>query len=189
MRVRRRWWGLVVALALVGPGCDDDGGGGGGGMKARPAQAGTAVEAYEGDLAFVDGLMPHELTAMWLAEDAIAKARRPELRAYAARLKANRERDLAELRRYRRAWAGEEAAAPIDDATIATVPAGRDYDRRWAQAMIRHQQAAIDIAERGVKEAETPEARKAARRIADKEKADQAQLRKWSKAWAEEPAP
>ncbi len=174
--------GLALALALSCSACSGEGGGGG----AQPAEAGTAVQAYEGDLAFVDGIVPHDLTAVWMAEDAIAKARRPELRAFATKVKASRTREIAELLRYRRTWVGEDETPPIEDDTIVTVPAGRDFDRRWTQAMIRHHQAAIEIAERAVREAETPEARKLAKSIAEKEKADKAQLQRWERAWPRE---
>ena len=67
MGLRQAWIGLGVALALCGAGCADEGGGGGG---ALPAEAGTAVAAYEGDLAFVDCLLHLCLVAVWMAESA-----------------------------------------------------------------------------------------------------------------------
>ena len=182
MRARKLVIGAWIALALLGGGCAEEGGGGG----AQPAEAGTAVEAYEGDLAFVDGLMPHDLTAMWMAEDAIAKARHPQLRALAVKLKAARAEEVAALRRQRQALVNDAEFPPIEHEPLATVPAGRDFDARWAAAMAKHQQAAIEIAERGMYEAATPEARAMAKRIAETQKVEQAQLQRWATAGQED---
>ena len=180
MGLRQAWIGLGVALALCGAGCADEGGGGGG---ALPAEAGTAVAAYEGDLAFVDGLVPLGLVAVWMAEDAIAKANRPELKAFATKLKAARTKEIAQMRHHRQAWVGEDESPPIEYEPLATVPGGRGFDARWAKEMIRHEQAAIDIAERALEEAETPEARALAKQAAEKHRKDQAQLRTWEATW------
>jgi uncharacterized protein (DUF305 family) len=169
--------GIGVAIALALAGCAGEGGGGG------AAEAGTAVAAYEGDLAFVDGLVPHHMTGMWMAEDAVAKAHHPELKAFASRLKASQAKEIGDLKRARRSWVVEDETPPDESEPIATIPAGRDFDARWVARMAKHHQVAIDLAVRALQEAETEETRDLARREIQARKREQAQLKAWAQAW------
>lgn len=165
----------LLALTLLG-GCraeqaEAEGTGGGGGR---------AVAALEGDLAFIDGVVPRQQVAMFLADDALARAHDPALRKHAAKLKARRAEEIASLKARRASWVGEDETPPVDTEPQATIPAGAGFDRAWAQAMARQQLDTIAIAERALTEADRAETKAIARALIARERAELQDLRRIS---------
>lgn len=157
-----------------------------GGCRADDAEAGTAgggggarsIPLLEGDLAFIDGVVPRQQVAMFLADDALAHAHDPALRRYAAKLKAVRVTEIATMKARRAAWVGEDETPPVEAEPQATIPAGRDFDRRWAAVMLRQHTATIELAERALQEADRDETKAIAKALIIRERAEIQALRR-----------
>ena len=67
----------------------------------------------------------------------------------------------------------------------ATLPAGADYDRRWADEMVKHHQGAITMAQTALAANTRPEVKAMAQRIIDAQQQEITQLQGWSRAWAQ----
>lgn len=147
--------------------CDED--------VTSPAAAGEA------DRAFIDGMVPHHEAATMMADEALAKAARPELKEMAGQLKADPAREISQLKAWRREWFDSDSTP--DPMRMAPIPAGPDFDRVWMQEMIKHHQGAIDMSTLA-KDAETrSEVCELAEEIIAAQRAEQAQLRQWLQQW------
>jgi uncharacterized protein (DUF305 family) len=120
-----------------------------------------------------------------MADDALAKASQQPLKDFAVKVKADQGKEIAEMKGWRQAWFGS-STTPTDHAMhgMATLPAGADYDRRWADEMVKHHAGAITMAQVALAANTRPEVRALAQRIIDAQKVEQTQLEAWSRAWA-----
>lgn len=68
-------------------------------------QLGPADAKY--DHRFIDAMLPHHEMAVSMAKDAAKKARRPEVRRMAQNIIRAQEREIAQLKAWRKNWFGE----------------------------------------------------------------------------------
>ena len=153
--------------------------------SAAPTASPAAPSASEADRAFIDGMVPHHELAVMMADDALAKASQQPLKDFAVKVKADQGKEIAEMKAWRQAWFGS-ATTPADHSMHGqeTLPAGADFDRRWADEMVKHHQGAITMSQTALAAATRPEVKALAQRIIDAQKAEVAQLEAWSRAWA-----
>lgn len=95
------------------------------------------------NVAYIDGIVPHHQIATMRADEALAKAVHPGLRAIATRMKADQGQEIAEFKSVRQQLVGTDTTPP--PMTPASIPAGADFDRQWLMMMINHHQGAIDM--------------------------------------------
>lgn len=189
----RNIWTAGLSLALVSLtvlGCRGSGSGSAS-ASASPTTAPAAAAspaaspaASDADRAFIDGMVPHHEMAVRMADDALAKATRQELKDFAVKVKADQGKEIAEMKTWRRAWFGS-SNTPADQSMHgqATLPTGADYDRRWADEMVKHHQGAVLMAQTALAAATRPEVKAMAQRIIDAQQLEITQLQGWSRAW------
>lgn len=68
-------------------------------------QLGKADAHY--DHRFIDAMIPHHEKAVAMAKDAAKKAKRPEVRQMAQNIIRAQEREIAQLKAWRKKWFGE----------------------------------------------------------------------------------
>lgn len=192
----KKWGaGLLVALAASISACANEGEdrqAGGGGGTADQAQQGRdqgvrsaqVKQASAEDREFIDEMTPHHQMGVMMAEDALKKAKHPELRAFAQKTMADQRKDIAELKKHRRHLFGSVETPPMDHDQMTHVPAGANFDVKWAQSMIQHHQQAIDNAKETLDEAQAPEVKEMARMMIEKQTKEQQELRRKIAAWS-----
>lgn len=164
------------------------------------------------DLAFIDLMLPHHEGAIVMSEVALTRAEHQELRTMARQIIDAQEAEQAQLINWRGAWFGDAprldttVALSVFDAAMADLgmPAdsgtlhGMDpiadaralcqvdppFDLAFIDAMIRHHQGAITMAEVALQEAAHPELRSSAQTVIDVQNAEIDQLLIWQEQWS-----
>lgn len=182
----RNFWFSTLTMALLATGCQASGT-----AAVTPTAPGAATPAAspaasDADRAFIDGMVPHHEMAVMMADDALAKGTRTELKDFARKVKVDQGREITELKDWRQLWFGS-SATPMDSAMhgMATLPVGADYDQRWADEMVKHHKGAVTMSQTALAAGTRPEVKALAQRIIDAQQAEITQLEAWSRAWAQ----
>lgn len=153
------------------------------GSTTASNQPGTQVQANTADKAFIDGMVPHHEMALMMADDALAKATHTELKTFATKVKEDQSREITQLKSYRQQWFGSDSTPMMDHSQNMTFPAGPNFDKEWAEEMIKHHQGAIEMAQEALTTASRPEIKQMAQAIIDAQAQEQTLLRGYIKAW------
>lgn len=166
------------------------------GMDLGPADA-------EYDLRFIDAMIPHHRGAIDMANTALQKSKRPEIKTLAQTIIKAQNREENELmRKWRAAWypnASAEAmawhaqmghsmamSAEQKSAMMMKMDLGAadaEFDLRFLNAMIPHHEGAIAMAKDALNKAQHPELKQLANEIATSQQAEIDQMKQWRKAW------
>ncbi|MDQ4100464.1 MAG: DUF305 domain-containing protein [Chloroflexota bacterium] len=164
------------------------------------------------DLAFIDLMLPHHEGAIAMGEVALARAEHQELRDMAQQIIDSQRARQAQLSSWRGAWFGEvpqldtPVALSVFDAAMAELGmsadsgnlhgvdpnagahdlcrAGPPFDLAFIDAMIRHHQGALTMAEVALQVAVHPEVRSFAERVIDIQNAEIDQMLIWQEQWS-----
>jgi uncharacterized protein (DUF305 family) len=146
--------------------------------------------AGDGDLIFIDGMIPHHEGAVAMAQQALGESERPEIRQLAEAIIAAQEAEIQQLQEWRTAWFGDAPSAMDPHAAMhgtmhmTEVPAGdQPFDLRFIDGMIPHHEDAITMAETVLAESERPEIRELAEAIIAAQRAEIEQMQEWRAAW------
>lgn len=97
------------------------------------------------DLRFIDGMIAHHLSAMYLSKQAIEQSRRQEIRALAQTVIAVDEQGISQLYQWKKSWYGN--TRQITQYTkIQLGSYDETFDLRFLNAMIAHHDEAIAVA-------------------------------------------
>jgi uncharacterized protein (DUF305 family) len=154
------------------------------------------------DLRFIDGMMPHHQGGVIMAQEAIEKSQRPEIKQLAQAIIDAQEKEIAELQTWRKAWYPNQSATPVmyDPNMGHTMPmsqemrdslrmmgdlgaADKEFDLRFINAMIPHHQGALDMAAQVQEKGNHPELKEMAQTIITSQQQEIAQLEQWKKQW------
>jgi uncharacterized protein (DUF305 family) len=172
-----RWVLLPLALAAAALGCQP-----GPPPAAGPSPA-ASVAATPTDQTFIDGMVPHHEGAVMMADDALAKATREELRTFARQVKVDQGAEIAQMKAWRLAWFGSDRTPPMDHAAHHVAGSGPAYDVAWCEAMVVHHEGALTMSSDALAGPARPEVRGLAQRIIAAQEREIAQMRAWVKAW------
>ena len=164
------------------------------------------------DLAFIDLMLPHHEGAIAMGEVALARAEHQELRAMAQQIIDAQGAEQAQLRGWRGAWFGDvpqldttvalsvfdaamaELGMPADSGSLPGMEPNADaralcraeppFDLAFIDAMIRHHQGAITMAEVALQMAVHPEVRSFAKRVIDIQNAEIDKMLIWQEQWS-----
>lgn len=93
--------------------------------------------------AYIDAIVPHHVMATMMADEAIMKSTREQLRNMAQMMKEDQAEEIAIFRDTRlRLFESEATPSPMP---MEPIPSGPEFDRIWLQRMIVHHQGAIDV--------------------------------------------
>lgn len=164
-------------------------------MDLGPADA-------EYDLRFIDAMIPHHEGAVVMAQDLAQKTKRPELQKLAKEIIAAQEKEIAQMKAWRKAWypkaadtpiawhSGMKHSMPMTQEQIKAMrmymdlgSADAEYDLRFLQAMVPHHEAAVVMAQDLAQKTKRPELKKLAKDIMSSQQMEINQMKQWQKAW------
>ena len=162
-------------------------------------EEGTARMPF--DHAFLNAMIEHHKSGEDAAKLALARAEHPELKALAEDMITTDLAHIQKLRELRRGWYGTDGAPAAllpkeEKADLPGVETTKDmakrlddlkkaepFDLAFIDAMIPHQQGAIDMATAAGEKAQQPETKALASIIVSDESRTMDQLRTWRDAW------
>jgi uncharacterized protein (DUF305 family) len=186
---------LLLSISLVAP------------AAAVPSRDGPAsspnVAQLETD--FLMGMIPHHRQATMMAEMAVTKSPRSELRAFAQDIIDDQQKEIDEMSRYLREWYGMEPPAGSEmpmDTMMRNMPmmhgtmpdmmarmraleekSGGDFDIEFMSAMTDHHAMAIMMAAPVLINGDHPDLYKLAERIVISQGEEIQQMDEWLDEW------
>jgi uncharacterized protein (DUF305 family) len=174
-----------------------------GGMKhdmGHSMDLGPADAEY--DLRFIDAMIPHHEGAVIMAQDLAQKTKRPELQKLAKEIIAAQDKEIAQMKSWRKAWYPKSAdtpmawhgemkhSMPMSQEQIKAMrmdmdlgSADAEYDLRFLQAMVPHHEAAVVMAQDLNQKTKRPELQKLAKDIMSSQQIEIDQMKQWQKDW------
>ena len=156
------------------------------------------------DLRFIDGMIPHHRGAIDMANEALQKSKRSEIKALAQNIIQTQNREENDLiKKWRLAWYPSAAKTPMaydDSQQGKMVPmstsqkdsmmmkmdlgaADNQFDLRFLDAMIPHHEGAVVMAKDALTKAKHPELKQLAKEIVASQQGEIDQMKGWRKAW------
>ena len=165
------------------------------GMDLGPANA-------EFDLRFIDGMTPHHQGAVVMAQEALQKSQRPEIKKLAQAIITAQNKEKAQMSQWRTAWYPNVGDTPMawhgkmghsmsmseeqKKSMMMTMDLGKadaEFDLRFLNAMIPHHEGAVVMANDALAKSKRPEIQKLAQEIITSQKAEIKQMQQWKQAW------
>ncbi len=154
------------------------------------------------DLRFMDAMIPHHQGAVKMAQEALQKSKRPEIKKLAQSIIADQDKEIAQMQQWRKSWYANAASTPMawDSGTKGMMPMAQDqmkgmmmnmnlgaaddqFDLRFINAMTPHHESAIVMANNVLQKSKRPEIQKLATAIVSSQQAEIAQMKQWRKGW------
>lgn len=154
------------------------------------------------DLRFIDGMIPHHEGAVVMAQEALQKSNRPEIKQLAQEIIDAQEREIAELKQWRQSWYPDAPAEPVMfDAQMGhDMPmsqemessmrmegdlgaADAEFDLRFINAMVPHHEGAVTMAQQALENSDRPEVKQLAQSIIDSQQQEIDQMKQWKQQW------
>ncbi|BAU15810.1 hypothetical protein LEP3755_63750 (plasmid) [Leptolyngbya sp. NIES-3755] len=154
------------------------------------------------DLRFIDAMIPHHQGAVKMAQEALQKSKRPEIKKLAQSIIDDQDKEIAQMQQWRKTWYANAESTPMawNSGTKSMMPMSQDqmngmmmnmdlgaaddqFDLRFINAMIPHHESAIDMANDALQKSKRPEIQKLATAIVSSQQAEIDQMKQWRKAW------
>lgn len=148
------------------------------------------------DLQFLDTMSAHHQSAVEMAKLVVAKSDNAELKAFAAKIISEQNKEIAQMKSWREKWfAGKPTAMLMEMPGMAEsmrglsmkkmqAPAGNLFDLRFLGMMTAHHQGAVTMAKEALDKAEHSEIKTMANRIIQSQEAEIKQMDEWKAAWS-----
>ncbi|HEY9597545.1 MAG TPA: DUF305 domain-containing protein, partial [Cyanophyceae cyanobacterium] len=140
--------------------------------------------------------------AVAMAQEALQKSNRPEIKQLAQAIIDAQEKEISELKEWRTAWypnAGDEPMMystemghmmPMTEEMRSSMMMNGDlgaaddqFDLRFINAMIPHHQGAIDMAQQALEKSDRADIKELAQNIMDSQQQEINQMEQWRKDW------
>lgn len=172
--------GLAALVAVAVAGC-----GGGSGTPTRTVGSSASVPSPSGtknqvDLAFADTMIPHAVQTLAATQIAGQKATQPKIKELATAIGGAAQPQIETLSAWLVSWGQPvpggaqttEGGAAISTRDLEKLgqAQGAAFDQYWLQAMIRHQQVALAIAQQEIKRGTNPGIKAMAQKMLDERK-------------------
>lgn len=143
---------------------------------------------------FLRGMVPHHEDAVAMADIALQRAERPEIRQVAQSIKQDQQREIEQMKQL----LGDKAAKPSSSGMsgmnmdgmqmssaeeIEKLKTAEPFDRAFIDAMIPHHEAAIQMARDVQGKAKDQEVKDLAAAIITAQEREIAQMREWRRQW------
>jgi len=154
------------------------------------------------DLRFIDAMIPHHQGAVEMAQQALAKSKRPEIKKLAQDIITAQKREISQLRQWRTQWYPKASSTPMayDSSKGQMMPMSQEqmqsmmmqgdlgnadaqFDLRFINAMIPHHEGAISMAQDAIAKSKRPEIKQLAQEIVKAQEAEINQMKQWRQAW------
>jgi uncharacterized protein (DUF305 family) len=173
----------------------------GSGMMGRWVGSGSFSDAL--DRHFIEQMIPHHEDAIVMADLALLKTKRPEIRQLAEDIKRDQTREIGEMRAWYQKWFGKDVSgAPSgemmghgmmgrgtmmgmmgDETDLAALESAKDFDRAFIEQMIPHHQMAVMMAGMLIGGTDRSEMVSLGESITASQSAEIDQMRGWYHAW------
>ncbi|MBD2041889.1 DUF305 domain-containing protein [Microcoleus sp. FACHB-672] len=165
---------------------------------ATPVVSSKAEAKTQIDQKFIELMIPHHQGAVEMAEMALTKAKRPEIKKLAESIIQDQKREIQQMQDWYKQWYGKEIAASssIDHSAhqgmmsmdmmgmdMQALKNAADFDKEFIKQMIPHHQSALMMAEMVLDTAENAEIRNLAKSIIESQNAEIKQMQQWQQAW------
>lgn len=193
---------LIIALSPALSGCSQptQSSTGMGNISMDHAAAGHAVTDAKApfEQQFIDMMVPHHEGAVAMAKVAQARAERPEIRQMAEAIISAQDREIQQMKGWRKAWYGSDQTPTIANMPmlpemrtnmgnmaedVKQLQAASPFDKAFIDAMIPHHEAAIEAAKIAQQRATKSEIKQLAGDVVAAQEREIAQMRDWRKAW------
>jgi len=163
-------------------------------LGALAACGGEDTEANGTDRAFAEMMIPHHQGAVEMAEIALERSQRPELRELSEQIIASQK---AEIAQFEEALGGDLEGVESESMGMSMEMMGmgmdngmlrsaRQFDLAFIDMMIPHHEGAVVMSDVELERGDNPEMQKLAREITAAQEREIAQMREWRTAWAQE---
>ena len=184
---------LLVSSALVPPGA--------GAAPWPPVGPGLPMGMRPADQRFIVMMIPHHDGAIAMADLALTRARRPEIKALAQRIKASQSEENAQMRRWYRQWFGAAVPAwtlggpgsglgmgmgsgmPGMATSLEALKAAPDFDRAFIEQMIPHHRMGVMMASHAQWNSQHPELRRLQAAMVTAQSREIGQMEQWYRRW------
>mgnify|MGYP002777540242 CR=1 FL=1 len=166
-----------------------------------PAQRGMMIQS---ERHFIEMMIPHHQDAVEMADLALSRAKRPEIKRLAQAIKTDQNREIQQMRTWYRQWYGTEVPAHHRmgqgmsqgesmqgmhggmggmEMDLTALRNASDFDREFMRQMIPHHQEAVRMAQMVLNRTRRPEIRNLAQSIIRSQTAEINQMQQWEQAW------
>ncbi|MEK7616218.1 MAG: DUF305 domain-containing protein [Patescibacteria group bacterium] len=150
------------------------------------------------DRHFIEQMIPHHDDAITMAELALTRAKRPEIKNLASAIIEAQTTENNQMREWYRDWYGQEVPATntgmmghgqmhggmmSGDADFSNLETSTDFDRDFIREMIPHHQMAVMMASMLIGSTERPEMKKLGADIISAQTREIDQMRSWYESW------
>jgi uncharacterized protein (DUF305 family) len=139
------------------------------------------------DAKFIDSMIVHHQGAIAMAQEALEKAQRTELKQFAQNVIMVQAGEITQLQVWRNNWYPDLAISTGTGTDMGDMMVSQDdsvsYDLRWIDAMISHHQAAITMAKEALTKAEHADIKNLSQAVIDMQSAEITQLEAWRDQW------
>lgn len=154
------------------------------------------------DLRFLDSMMPHHQGALVMAQELLAKSKRPELIKLANNIISDQTTEIAQMQKWRKQWYPKASATPVMwhagmkhempmtaehmqmmQMNISLGNADAGFDKRFLDAMIPHHQGAVTMAQDLLQKSKRPEMKKLAQNILTSQQQEIDMMTQWRNKW------
>ena len=161
------------------------------GMTSSP---GAAEAPYE--LQFLDTMIAHHTGAIDMAQLVATRAQHPELKQLAKNIIADQQKEIAQMKEWRRMWFGDRAPAiNMDMPGMSDGMSGMNLDKldelkgnafdlEFIRQMVPHHEGAVKMANELLTHEPNAELRSLANSIVDSQRAEIKQMREWENEWS-----
>ncbi|MBW4623840.1 MAG: DUF305 domain-containing protein [Cyanosarcina radialis HA8281-LM2] len=160
------------------------------------------IRTRQVDRRFIEMMIPHHQGAIDMAELALVRAKRPEIKNLAKAIKKDQNREIELMRTWYKRWYGTEVpnvqmnhqgmmgrgmsmhpemmGMQMD---LNALKNATDFDREFIRQMIPHHQMAVMMSQMVVKSATHSEIRTLAQSIIKSQNAEIEQMQRWYQTW------
>jgi len=184
-------WALALILVACG------GGGTGPRPTTAPSSAGERSESQRvlSDEEFLAAMIEHHQGAIDMARIALERAEREEVRRLAEEIITVQQAEIEQMRTWQREWFGVTASSPAHgghglsaeemgmDVDLEELRRADPFERAFLEAMIRHHEGAIWMAEQVRSSTKRPELLELADQIIATQRAEIEQMHTWLAEW------
>ena len=155
------------------------------------------AKAQPYDLQFIDSMIHHHEGAVSMAEMALRKSEREELKTFARKIIEDQNREIAQMRKYREAWyAGKPTAMNMEmpgmkesmmspeHERMMEAASGGDFDNHFIDMMIPHHEGAVKMSRELLQKGEHADLKALAEQIIREQQAEIQQMQAWKTQWS-----
>jgi uncharacterized protein (DUF305 family) len=160
------------------------------------------------DAHFIGMMIPHHQGAIAMAELALTRARRPEIKALAQRIIASQSREISQMRQWYRQWYGSDEPSwrigpgdgmgmgmtrgmgmgmgwgmPGFGTSLQALGSAPDFDRTFIEQMIPHHRMGVMMASHAQSNTQHPQLRELEHAMVRVQSQEIEQMAKWYHQW------